>query len=55
MRRPLITFSPGHEEGIMFLARRMVRRDVQRVEIVPIGFDLRPLGDGEAHIGGKWR
>ena len=27
----------------------MVRGDVQRAEIVPVGFDVRTLGDGAAH------
>jgi hypothetical protein len=30
-------------------ARRMVRRDVERVEVVPLVLDLRPLDDPVAH------
>ncbi len=39
------------EEGVVHLARRMARREVQRGEIVEVGLDIRPLGDREAHVG----
>ena len=35
----------------MFLPGRVFGRNVQRVEIVPVAFDLRTLGHGKAHIG----
>ena len=39
------------EEGVVHLARRMARREVQRGEIVVVGLDVRPFGDREAHVG----
>ena len=36
-------------ERVVVGARRMMRRDVQRAEIVPVAFDVRTLGDGAAH------
>ena len=35
----------------MFLPRGVFRCHVQRIEIVPVGFHLRPLGHGKAHVG----
>ena len=35
----------------MHLPRRMLGRDVERLEIVPVVLDVRPFGDGEAHVG----
>ncbi len=35
----------------MFLPGGMLGRDVQCIEIEPVGFDLRAFGDREAHIG----
>lgn len=29
----------------------MLWRDVQRIKVIPIRFDLRAFGDGKAHIG----
>ena len=40
-----------HEEGVMLLPGGMLGRDVQRVEVVPVGFDLRAFGHGKAHVG----
>ena len=37
-------------EGVVHLARRMVRRDVEGGEIVEVVLDVRPFGDGEAHL-----
>ncbi len=51
MGRARVTFGPGHEERVMFLPRRMFGRNVQRIEIEPVAFDLRPFGDGKAHVG----
>ena len=39
------------EEGVVHLARRMAEREIERGEIVVVGLDVRPLGDGEAEIG----
>ncbi|MCY1236890.1 hypothetical protein D9M72_495650 [compost metagenome] len=38
------------EERVMHFARRMAFREVQRREIVIIGFDIRTFGDRETHI-----
>ena len=35
----------------MHLARRMAGREIERGEIVVVGLDVRPFGDGEAEIG----
>ena len=35
----------------MLLPRRVLGRDVEGVEVVPVALDLRPLGDGEAEVG----
>ena len=35
----------------MHRPRRVAFRNVERAEIVPVVFDLRPIGDGEAQIG----
>ena len=39
----------GHEERVLHLPGRMVGREVQRVEVVPLGLDLGALGDLVAH------
>ena len=36
------------EQRVELVARRVARRHVQRLEVVPVGLDLRPLGDREA-------
>ena len=38
-------------EGVEHLPGRMLRRDVERLEIVPVVLDVRTFGDGEAHVG----
>ena len=35
----------------MHLARRVAGREVERGEIVEVALDVRPFGDGEAHLG----
>ena len=35
----------------MFLPGGMLGRDVQRVEVIPVGFHLRAFGHGKAHVG----
>ena len=39
----------GQIERVVVGARRMVRGDVERAEIVPVALDVRAFGDGEAH------
>ncbi len=51
MRRAVVALGTVHIEGVKFLTGRMVRRDVQRVEIIPVILDLRTLGHLEPHIG----
>jgi hypothetical protein len=51
MRRAGVAVGPRHEERVMLLPRGVFRRDVQRVEVVPVGFHLRPLGHREPHVG----
>ena len=36
-------------ERVLVVARRVVRRNVQGTEIAPVGFDIRPVGDGKPH------
>ena len=38
-------------EGVEHLPGGMLRRDVERLEIVPVVLDVRALGDGKAHVG----
>jgi hypothetical protein len=38
------------EERVVHLAGRMAFGEVQRGEIVVVGLDVRPFGDGEAHV-----
>jgi hypothetical protein len=38
------------EEGVVHLARRMADGEVERGEIVVVGLDIRPFGDGKAHV-----
>ena len=47
-------FSPasgGQKERVLHLAGGMTFREVQLGEIVIVALDVRPLGDGEAHVG----
>ena len=37
-------------EGVVLLARGMLGRDVELGEVVVVGLDVRPFGDGEAHV-----
>ena len=39
-----------HVEGVVLLARGMLGRDVELGEVVVVGLDVRPLGDGKAHV-----
>ena len=39
----------GDEQRILSVARRMVRRKVERLEVVVVGLDLRPFAHGVAH------
>ena len=51
--------SPGvarlEVEGVLHRPRRMVLGHVERGEIIPLGLDLRPFGDGEAEVGENLR
>jgi hypothetical protein len=38
-------------ESVLHLPRRMLGRDVERLEIVPVVLDVRAFGDREAHVG----
>ncbi len=35
----------------MHLPRRVLGREIQRGEVVEVVLDVRPLGEGEAHLG----
>ena len=39
------------EERVVHVARRMVFREIELGEVVVVGLDVRPFGDGEAHVG----
>ena len=41
---------PGQIEGVVVLTGRMVGRNVEGGEVVPVILDVRALGDAEAHI-----
>ena len=51
VRRTVVARRAVHEEGVVLLPCGMFGGDVQGVEIVPVAFDLRPFGDGKAHVG----
>ena len=38
-------------EGVVHLARRVLRRDIERREIVEVVLDVGPFDDAEAHVG----
>ena len=42
--------APVDVEGVLHVARRMILRHRQRFEVVEVGLDLRPDGDGEAEL-----
>ena len=39
------------KERVVHIARRMAGREVELGEIVVVALDVRPFGDGEAHLG----
>ena len=39
------------KESVVHVARRMVRRKIQFREIIIVGLDVRPFGDGKSHVG----
>ena len=49
MRSTTPESSAADEEGVLHRARRVVRREVQRVEVEPLGLDLGALGHLPAH------
>lgn len=44
-----VGFGGFHEEGVLHFARRVVRLEVQGVEVEPLGFDFGAFGDFPAH------
>ena len=38
------------KEGVVHVARRMIRRKVQFRKIIIVALDIRPFGDGKAHV-----
>ena len=51
MGRAVVAFGAVHEEGVVLLPRGVLGRDVERVEIEPVAFDLGTFRHGEAHVG----
>ena len=51
MRRAIVARGARHVERVHLRPRRVMIGDVERVEIVPVALDLRPLGHGKPHIG----
>ncbi len=49
--RAVVALGAVHVEGVVLLPGGVLGRDVEGVEIVPVGLDLRALGHGEAHVG----
>ena len=49
MRSTTPESSRADEEGVLHRARRVVRAEVERVEVEPLGLDLGALGDLPAH------
>ena len=47
---PRLRFLIGKEQSVLRIARGMVRRKVQRLEIVVIGFDHRAFGNGISEV-----
>src|SRR5260370_37548635 len=45
-----LRFVPGDEQRVLLVTRGMVRRKVQRLEVVIIGFNLRSFLDRVAQI-----
>ena len=50
-RRAIIALGAVHVKRIHLGAGGMMAGDIERVEIIPIGFDARALGHAKAHIG----
>ena len=51
VRRAIITLGAVHIERVHLGPRGVVAGDVQRVEVIEIGVDLRTFGNGEPHVG----
>ena len=51
VRRTFVTFGAVRIERVHFGACWMVPGDIQRVKVIPIGFNLRPFGDAKPHVG----
>ena len=39
----------GNDQRVLGIARRMIRGEIERLEIVIVGLDFRPFRDGLAH------
>ncbi|MDW8362742.1 MAG: hypothetical protein RMK74_10100 [Myxococcales bacterium] len=46
-----IGLAAAHEEAVVHVGRRMIRRETETVEVVLGPIHLRPVGDVEAHRG----
>ena len=51
VRRAVVAVRARHVEGVVLLPGRVLGRDVEGVEVVPVALDLGALGDGEAEVG----
>ena len=51
VRRAIVAFAPMHIERVHFCAGRVMRRDVERVKVIPISIDARPFCHREPHFG----
>ena len=50
MRGPLVALGTVHIERVHLRARRVMPWNVERIKVIPIGVDPRPLGHGKAHV-----
>ena len=51
VRRAIVTIRAVHVKRVHFGACGVVRRNVQRVKVIPIAVNARPFGDAKAHVG----
>ena len=51
VRRAIVTIRAVHVKRVHFGARGVVRRDVQRIKVVPVAVNARPFGNAKAHVG----
>ncbi len=50
VRRAIIAFGTVGIERVHFSPRRGVTRNIQRIKVIPIGFDLRAFGHRKPHV-----